>query len=236
MRGLPIGHGEVWHDPDQRRLLIGLATLSLLPFCALALPGWGWTSFDTYVAWVAAPLLGVIAAVAAFSTQRYPSLAKRIAIGLCAGLLGALTYDTVRIVGESFGWFSAGTALGMQLMGTGTPPNLAAMAENTFLRWVVMGALWGLAYALVAGKAHWAWGLFYGLSMGTAFLAAAFMAPHGAMLLPPLTLAGVAGWLAGTALYGAVLGALNQALQPDVRFGGKIIFLRDYQARVGQRK
>jgi uncharacterized membrane protein SpoIIM required for sporulation len=110
------------------------------------------------------------------------------------------------------------------------------MAENTFLRWVVLGALWGLTYALVAGKAHWTWGVLYGLGMGGLALLGTWFAPHGLLLLPSLTLTGVAGWLAGAALYGAVLGALNEALQPDVHHGGKIIFLRDYQARVGQRK
>ena len=208
----------------------------MLPFVALALPGWGWTSLDTYVNWVAAPLLGVLAAVAAYAWQRYPALAKRIAIGLCVGLLGALTYDTVRIMGEGFGWFSAGTALGMQVLGNGATPDWGSMAQNTFLRWGVMGALWGLAYALVAGKAHWGWGVGYGLAMGTITLAAAWLAPHGALLLQAPSLAGVAGWFAGAAIYGVVLGALNEALQPDTCRNAKIIFLRDYQARGGQRK
>lgn len=236
MRGLPIGHGEVWHEPEQRRTLIAMAALAMLPFVALALPGWGWVSFDTYIAWLAAPALGLLTALGAFSWQRYPALFKRVAIGLVAGLLGMLAYDTVRIVGEGFGWFSAGSALGMQVLGSGQPPSWEALAQNTFIRWVVMGAMWGLAYALVAGKAQWAYGLGFGLALGTLTLAAASLAPFGSALLPPLTMAGVAGWLGGAAFFGAALGLLNEALQPDVRYGGKIIFLRDYQAKVHQRK
>jgi hypothetical protein len=236
MRGLPIGHGEVWHDPEQRRMLIGMAAIAVVPFLALALPGWAWMSVDTYFSWVVAPLLGLLAALTAFSWQRYPAVFKRAVIGLAAGLLGALAYDTVRIMGEGFGWFSAGTALGLQGT-TGAPAvEWQAMAETTFVRWIVFGALWGMAYGLIAGKAHWAYGLATGLALGVLTLAAAFLAPLGAAVLPPLTLMGVAGWIVGMGLFGAVMGALNEVLQPDSRHGAKIIFLRDYQTRVHSRK
>jgi hypothetical protein len=236
MRGLPIGHGEVWHDPEQRRMLIGMAALAMVPFLGLMLPGWGLTSFDGYFAWLAAPAIGLLTALAAFSWQRYPVLFKRLGIGAIAGLMGALAYDTIRIVGEGFGWFSAGSALGLQVMGAGLTPSWQAMAENTFIRWVVLGALWGLAYGLVAGKASWAYGVATGLWLGGVTLLASWIAPNGSLFGPAMTIVGTVSWLVGAGIFGAVMGGLNEALQPDTRFSGKIIFLRDYQTRVHQRK
>lgn len=228
MRGLPLGQGEVWHDPDQRKLLIGIAILAFLPFLGLLLVGTGLFPLRWYFGWVAAPTLLLIAIGAYHARGRYRMLSRRIAVGLAAGWLGAITYDVL------FGFWTLFTHAGHPVW-TGFVPDVLPGWVGYFNHWLATAALWGLAYGLVAGKARWYYGLAFSLGLWAVVSVVALVLPEPWVLLPSRSLATFGWLLAAHLVYGAVLGGFNEALSPDARRSAKIIFLRDYQARVKER-
>lgn len=229
MRGLPVGQGEVWHDDEQRRLLIGLAAAAFLPLLGLVLMGSGIFSLAWYYGWVVAPTLGLVAVGAAYARKRHRQLFRRIGVGLGAGVFGVLAYDVAHAL-----WVSVYG--GAYPVWAGFVPEAVPAWAAFFNHWVVAGALWGMAYTLLAGKARWYYGVAYGIGLWALVGLVALVAPQPGMLLSAVSWDAFASLLVGHMIFGTVLGLLSDALVPDARRSAKIIFLRDYQSRVKERQ
>lgn len=232
MKGLPIGRGLVWDEPDSRRLLVMAAVLGLVPLLALGLVAAGVLAPSTYVGWVLIPVVGLAACLVTFAQRHFPAVFRRMAIGVLAGLGGVLAYDGLFLYGVQAGLFPAMHPVWAGLV----PDDLAATLGGYFGHWFGTGALWGMAYALVAGRARWYYGPAYGAIVWGLVALFATRLPGGHLILPGTSFGMLAVLLAGHLVYGAVLGAVNQAAQPDERLGGKIIFLRDHKPRVKSRR
>jgi hypothetical protein len=224
VKGLPIGQGEVWHDRPQRILALTLAAAAMLPLVAWILPAMGWLAPGRFGAALELPLLGLVAAIATLAVLRRRALAVRVGIGLVVGLVGASCYDLVLLLGRQL-------AQGLALPLAGADATSWGVNVHHLLG---TAAAWGLAYAVVAGKARWYFGVAWAAMVWAAIAAMAAGLPQGAAILPatPMVLAVLLG---AHVLYGAAIGGLNQVLQPEPRGQGKIIFLRDYQQKVKQR-
>lgn len=233
LRGLPIGLGEAWRDTRQRSWLLALAVLALLPFAGLLAAAWNWTSLGRAYAWVVTPGLGALTVGVTVAAQRYAGLRRRLFVGFVAGWIGALAVDGLHAL-QGFLSPGVGPVVWSGLYAGSHDP--AWWLAGYFNQWFLTGALWGTAYGLLAGKARWGYGLlFSALFWSVGALAAAF-APAGWVLLPRPTWPLLIGLLGAHAVYGAVLGTLNERWQAEPYHGAKIIFLRDYQARVRERR
>lgn len=235
MRMLSIGEGEVWHDPAQRRLLLGLAALAFVPFMGLLLPATGMISYSVYHALLAMPVLTLVAAAIGFSFRRYPQLFRRILVGLGTGLLAVVAYDALYLTGMALGWLHQGHPTWSGL-GTTTGDGLWGLVKVYFYQGVLTGALWGMAYGLFLGKVRWTFGLIFGVALWSAAVTFALFVPFGGPFVPGMTPGASLALLAAYVVYGSILGVLNERWQRDLRSNGKIIFLREYQARVSNRK
>lgn len=230
VKGLPIGQGELWHDPLLRALTFTLAWMAIAPAVGWALPALGQLSADQYQAWVEPPLLGFLAATCIFGAMRSRVLASRICVGIVVGLVGGLAYDMALAIARTL-------APGVQfpLAGSGITGGVldGAWAAHA-AHWLGAAVAWTLAYAVVAGKARWYYGLAWSGLIWALVAAMTVLLPQGSQVCAPTSVA--LGALLGVHLaFGAVLGALNELLQPETRGQGKIIFLRDYMARVKER-
>lgn len=228
--GLPVGVGEVWHDRGSRALLLGLAAVGLLPFAGLAAVAAGWVAPSGYVDGAVLPAVAMLTFGLMFAWRRHPHLLARAAVGALAGWLGVLAYDGLVAALQAFG---PGRGPSIVWPGVELPPGshaLAQVAPAYALHWLGLGACWGMTYALVAGRAHWAWGLVFGAALWSSGVAMALFLPNGSIVVPALDLGRAGLLLAGHLVFGGVLGALNAAMQPPPPFNAKIVFLRDYVA------
>lgn len=234
MRMLSIGEGEVWHDASQRRLLLGLAALAFVPFIGLLLPATGLISNAVYHAMLAIPVLTVVAAAVGYTYRRYPQLFRRIVVGLGAGLLAVAAYDALYVLGMALGWVHQGHPTWSGLGGFGG--GLWGLVKAYFYQGVLTGALWGMAYGLFLGKVRWTVGVLFGVALWSAAVTFALFVPFGGPFVPGMSAGAALALLAAYVVYGTVLGLVSERWQRDLRSNGKIIFLRDYQAKVSGRK
>lgn len=229
--GLPIGVGEVWHEPRSRAVLLGLAAVGLVPFAGLGAVAAGWVQPAGYVSGAVLPAIALLALGLLWVWRRERHLLDRAAVGMLAGWLGTLAYDALIVTLQTFG---PGRGPSLVWPGVQLAPGVQAfdlVAPAFALHWLGLGALWGMTYALFAGRAHWAWGLVFGVALWTTGLAMAAFLPNGAIVVPALDAGRAALLLAGHLLFGAMLGGVNQLLQPAPPFNAKIVFLRDYVAQ-----
>lgn len=229
MRGLPIGEGEVWQDSTMRLALLVLTAAAFLPLVALFGPAFGLVSVKSYEVTLVLPVLALVVVIGVVAARRHPPLFRRMLAGLWAGVLGVVVYDLLYMLAAAGGYTPSLVPL---WTGVGGGESLLG---SLFHHWVTFGALWGMAYGLVAGKARWTYGALFGLAMWANVATFALFVPFGGPFVPGATATAMAIMLLGFCLFGAVLGLVNQRLQPEERPRGKIIFLRDYQ-RVRNRK
>lgn len=228
--GLPIGRGEVWRQPAARALLLGLAACGLLPLAGLATVAAGVMSPANYVGGAVLPAIALVSAGFAIAALRQRHLLVRAAVGIAAGWLGVLSYDALIAMLQAFG---PGRGPALVWAGVELPPGthtLGVVLPAYAHHWLATGALWGMTYALVAGKAHWAWGLVYGAALWVTVIAMAGLLPHGTALVASLDFGRAALLWSGHLIFGAVLGAVNMALQPAPPLNAKIVFMRDFAA------
>jgi hypothetical protein len=233
VKGLPIGQGELWHDPVQRATTLVLVVLALAPFLGWIFPALGVLTPGRYQMWVEPPLLALLAAGCLFAGLRQRTIAARVGVGLVVGLVGALSYDLslylarVSVPGVEFPLPPFGLPIGMA-NGPGEPWPVHLH------HWLGAAAAWGLAFALLTGKARWYFGPVWGALMWGLLVVMALLLPRGHLILATPTVGPLVALLAVHLIYGLVIGALNELLQPQLRGKGKIVFLRDYVARVKQ--
>lgn len=232
MRGWRIARGEVWHDPAQRRSMLMLVVLGFVPMAGLMLQGGHWITPSSFFNWVLWPSLAAIGAAAAFMHRRHPRLVQRLGVGLLSGWLAAMACDMLQLLALSQGLTGTPHPVWPGLIvSAGLPGSLIA---GYTCHWIATGALWGMAYGLLWGKTRWTFGPLFACALWgvSGFFALVLPGP----LIPHVTPGALFAMLISLVAYGVVLGALNEALQPEPIGKGKIIFLRDYQARVKQRK
>jgi hypothetical protein len=228
--GLPIGRGEVWREPWSRTLLLALACTGLLPLAGLVTVAAGWIAPPSYVGGAVLPAIALVSAGLAIAAFRQRHLLVRAAVGMLAGWLGVLAFDALVVLLQTFGpgrgpaivWAGIELAPGAKALDVVLP----AYAHH----WLATGAFWGMTYALVAGRAHWGWGVVYGAALWATVVGVALGLPHGTAVVTALDLGRASLLLVGHVAFGAVLGAVNQVLQPEPPLNAKIVFLRDYVA------
>jgi hypothetical protein len=233
VKGLPIGQGELWHDPIQRATTLTLVLLALAPFLGWIFPAFGVISPGQYQAWVETPLLGVLVGALLFASLRRKALATRVGVGIVVGLVGALIYDLalylVRIA-----------VPGMDFpLPLGLPIDLAGGLAEPWPLHLHHGlgvvAAWGLAYSILTGKATWFYGLVWSVLIWWLLTLMAVLLPSGQVFLATPVFGRFAALFSVHVIFGMVIGAMNQFLQPEPRGQGKIVFLRDYVAKVKHR-
>lgn len=228
--GLPIGRGEVWRQPEARTLMLGLAACGLLPLAGLATVAAGVVAPNSYVGGAVLPAIALLAAGLAFAAMRQRHLLVRAAVGMTAGWLGVLGYDALVALLQAFG---PGRGPSLVWAGVELPPGthaLGVVLPAYAHHWLATGAFWGMTYALVAGKAHWAWGMVWGAALWATVLGMSLLLPQGTAVVAALDLGRASLLLVGHLAFGAILGAVNQGMQPAAPVNAKIVFLRDYAA------
>lgn len=187
------------------------AALCLVPAIGFLLAWHMQVDLRTFTAVVTVPALVALMACEMWMASKAPQLFNRVARGLVGGVAATLAFDLVRLPGA---YLVKGAPDFVPMIGQhltqemiGIAPSLKALLLGYGYHYVLMGALLGVAYALVAGRVRRAWALPAGLGLGLAFA-----------LLPQFQLLSVAtGFSLQTAiaialgafgLAGAVLGAV----------------------------
>lgn len=164
-----------------------------------------------YVPFVLLPALILLGVIWAYAARHYPRLANRIGAGLAAGLIAAFGLDVVRLIGVAMGAFPGDMPTMFGMMITGRMGMGAAVLLTGYLYHFLNGTTFGLMYALLAGKAHWVWGVVWGLFFEL-----------GMMTLPPVPMMagpfGIHGFWPGLFIvsliahlvFGVILGVLVQ--------------------------
>lgn len=148
---------------------VGLFFLGFTSVASLLLWVYGLARFDVAFAMVTLPgtVALVVVAVAAVRTDR-KDLRDIMAIGTVAGLIGTLGYDVFRIpfiYGGGFLVLSPIESYGVLAAGADTSSGF-----TDFLGWsyhVSNGVGFGIAYAAVAMRRHWGWGVVFALLLET---------------------------------------------------------------------
>lgn len=226
-------------DP-RRRTLLGLISLFAGGFVPIQLVtlsfGWaqyvkgvpkGPTLFPTahefaagYLVWVYLPAMLALVGVILHSRGRFPSLHRRILVGLGAGLVATLALDAVRQAGVIHSWLPGDSPVMFGRMATASAA-FAVFYSVGLLVHYMNGASFGLIYAFVWGKRNsarnalfWAvaWALVLELGMMTGPPMGPMVGLFGkAFAWPQLFLVTLAAHL----LFGLTLGILSQHFLTD---------------------
>lgn len=165
-----------------------------------------------YIPFALVPGLIVLGLIWAYASRNYPRLANRIGAGLAAGLIASLGLDVVRLIGVALGAFPGDmpTMFGQMITGRMGTDAVVLLVGYTY-HLLLNGTTFGMMYTLLAGKAHWGWGVAWGLFF-----------EFGMMTLPPVPMMagpfGIYGFwprlfiasLLAHVVFGAILGVLAQ--------------------------
>lgn len=166
-----------------------------------------------YIMDLIVPAVIGLGAIWAYAAQRFPRLANRMAAGAAAGFVTTVVAgEPVRLAGVAIGAFPADMPgmFGMMIAGRMSSEPQVMLAGYIY-HIVLNGSTFGLMYALLAGKIHWAWGvpwlLFFELGMMTLPPVPMMFGPFGIYgAWPGLFLASLAVHI----VFGIVLGVLAQ--------------------------
>ena len=146
--------------------------LVVLGFTSVAsLLGWvyGVGSFDTLMLVITIPGAVALVAIAGWSVWvDHRGLRDMLAVGAIAGLVGTLGYDLFRVpfvFGGGFLVLSPIESYGVLASGSDS-----SSAWTDFVGWtyhVSNGIGFGIAYAALAWRRHWAWGIAFALALET---------------------------------------------------------------------
>lgn len=193
-------------DPVLFFLTLGAAATSIV---ALLVHLAGLIRMPYTLSFVTAPgmifLLGLLALA---GRVRRPVIMTRLRVGFMAGILGLVAYNATRwlvglVLSVKMSPFYSIYIFGALI--TGKPTGTAAAAVAGWLYHISNGVTFAIIYTLVAGPAHWWFGLLWGLVLETAML---LIYPASAILRPPVLLPFVVVSLISHAMYGAVIGVV----------------------------
>jgi hypothetical protein len=191
-------------DPVLFLLTLGAAATSIV---ALLVHLAGLIRMPYTLSFVTAPgmvfLLGLMVLA---GRVRRPVIMTRLRTGFLAGILGLVAYNAARWLVGMFLSVRMSPFYSIYIFGsliTGKPTGTAAAAVAGWLYHLSNGVTFAIIYTLVAGPAHWWFGLLWGLALETAML---LIYPASAILRPPALLPFVVVSLVSHATYGAVIG------------------------------
>ncbi len=148
------------------------AIIAVLGFTSVAsLLGWvyGVASFEALFLNVTLPGTAALAGIALWAVRRDDTELRDIfAIGTVAGLLGTLGYDVFRIpfvIGRGLLVLSPIESYGVLATGAETSSGWTDMVGWTYH--VSNGVGFGIAYAAIAMRRHWAWGVVFAALLET---------------------------------------------------------------------
>lgn len=209
---------------------LAAAALCLVPTLGFVLAWHMQADLATFTLMATLPALVALMACEAWMAQRSPLLFNRFSSGLLGGIVATLALDAVRLP-AAYAFKGAPDfvpLIGQHLLGEpiGIAPTMAAMVLGYGYHYLLVGALLGAAYSLVAGRGRWQWSLGAGLAAGVAFA-----------LLPQFQLLSLAtgfpqglsqGLLvAGFGLAGGLLGLVVQRLGRTTANVLHVVFLRE---------
>ncbi|MNS34077.1 hypothetical protein D3C72_661990 [compost metagenome] len=152
-----------------------VAALCLVPAVGFVLAWHMQVDFATFARFAILPALLALVACETWMARKAPAMLKRLAVGLMGGLVATAAFDLVRLPASLLfkGAPDYVPLVGQHLLGEtiGIAPTAKAVMIGYGFHYLLMGALLGGAYALLAGRVHAAWGLGAGLLLGVAFAA-----------------------------------------------------------------
>jgi hypothetical protein len=174
--------------------------------CSSVFPLLAWVAgvaaFQTVALLVALPMLLALLGATAWMdrTGRWPGTRAAILAGAIGGALGTLAYDLVRVpfvylLGLQL--LAPIDSYGVLLAGASTSSGLTAFAG--WMYHATNGIGFGIAYAVIASRRGWAWGVAWGLFLESVAVFSPFAARYG------LVADGTIAWLPIALAYGAHL-------------------------------
>lgn len=189
-------------------LTVAAVVALFVPIWGVLLRPTGLISVPRYLLTLGLPALAVIAGVLVYGAMRNRVLLNRFLIGYAGGLAATAAFTLLIVIAGR--WMDAPSvpaALGQWALGRPltAPVTTTVMAVGLAYHFLLNGAAWGAAYALLFGKAPWWLGLLFGFFVWSVLV-----------LSPPFYGWGMAGAASGAWLlvglllvhfvYGGVLG------------------------------
>jgi len=176
--------------------------LTVAVVISLFVPIWGvllaptrLISVPSYLLFIGSTAFLVIMGVLIYGKLKNRVLLNRFLIGYIGGLIGTAALHVFLIAGSILELTpSLVYSLGNLVLGRGLQET---HSENALIigigyHYLLNGAAWGAAYALLAGKAKWWYGLFFGLAVWAVFMASpvfyALELPRNAIRYGPLVI------------------------------------------------
>jgi len=159
-------------------LRLGVAFLAGGSIAALLADIYGIASMSR-VFWVASvPSMALLAVLAALP-RVHPELRKRIRVGAVGGAIGTLGYDVVRVPVALAGQrvFAPIESYGMLIADASASSGLTSTLG--WLYHLSNGVTFGIAYAAVAARRAWPWGVVWGLVLESVAVFSPFAARYG---------------------------------------------------------
>lgn len=189
--------------------------LRLLAFTALSIGGAalllhaaGWLTFQFVIAFGGPPAALALIGVMAWARGDDDILLHRMYVGLVSGALGTVAYDVLRAVLLVTGIFRHNLFAVIPIFGslaTGLPVSSPVAVAGGWAYHVWNGVTFAGMYGIAAGRAHWGWGVFFGMALEAAYMGVI----PGLTRVSPDT-AFVVASIGGHAAYGAVVGLVCQ--------------------------
>jgi len=191
----------------RRDLPLFLAALlcAFSSIAALLLQAIGWIAMPFTVSFVTLPgmLLLLCISVWAGRTDRR-LLANRLATGAVAGSIGLVAYDLIRLAVQELLPVNFDAFYSLRVFGHLMTGHAIASGESLAAGWayhITNGVTFGIIYSLLAGPAHWWWGLVWGLVLEIGMLLV-----YPAVFRPSSMRGFVIVSVIGHAVFGAVVG------------------------------
>ena len=164
----------------------------------------------SWVFWLASVPAMVMLAVLAVAGPVNPELRRRIRVGAAAGAVGTLGYDLVRI---PFALAGQRVFAPIESYGILIADASASSGLTSTLGWLFHlsnGVTFGIAYAAVAARRHWAWGVAWALVLESVAVFSPFAVQYGlAGQVVPIAIA-----YGAHLFYGYPLGRMVQKMDP----------------------
>lgn len=139
-----------------------------------------------------------------------PVIVNRLRVGFFGGLIGLVAYNTARWVFATLLDMKTSPFYSIFIFGSlimAKPVDSAIAAVAGWLYHISNGVTFAIMYTLIAGPAHWWFGLLWGLVLELAML---LVYPSSAVLRPPVLVPFIVVSLLSHAFYGVVVGIVAQ--------------------------
>src|SRR4051812_11684124 len=140
---------------------------------------YGLLPMRTFCLWITVPSLLALAILASVRVPALVPVQERIRVGAVAGIAGIMAYDVVRIPFVMMGQRLLAPIDSYGLLISGGP--MATPWSNTagWLFHLSNGITFGVIYALVAARAHWIFGVLWGVILESAVVFSPFLERYG---------------------------------------------------------